>query len=269
LLGLVAGDRNGGPQRFALRLAQSLVAMQRFDADDVLARYLQWWRAGAFDTGPTAAGVFGLIEQGVAPEEAVRRVDRMASGSTAGVGAAHRIAPLGALPIVPRAELLEAARREARLTHAHPLAGWVSGAVALLVRLLVEGTDLRAALDAAATDLERAAVEEGDHHAARAAEVRRAGAPRALSVERALPGGHAPETLAAALAFLTRYRSFEEALVRALAFAGAANYAPVLVGALAGARDGAAAIPDRMLAHGHDTANAFRELLSSGSPPEC
>ena len=59
LLGLAAGDRNGGPIRMAVRLAESLSDRRRFDPEDVLARYLAWWRDGAFDTGPTAATVFG------------------------------------------------------------------------------------------------------------------------------------------------------------------------------------------------------------------
>jgi ADP-ribosylglycohydrolase len=62
LLGLAAGDRNGGPIRMAARLAESLADRRRFDPDDILARYLDWWRDGAFDTGPTAATVFSLIE---------------------------------------------------------------------------------------------------------------------------------------------------------------------------------------------------------------
>jgi ADP-ribosylglycohydrolase len=266
---LVAGDRNGGPQRLALRLAQSLVARQRFDVEDVLGRCLAWWRAGAFDTGPTAASVFRLIEQGMAPEQAVRMVDERAAGRTAGVGPAHRIAPLGALTAVPTPQVLAVARRESRLTHAHPLAGWVSGATALLVRRLVEGADLEAAPRAAAADLERAALNEGDGQAEQVVEILWAGAGGALSVERARPCGYAPETLVAALAFLARYESFEQALERSLRFAGGANDAPVLVGTLAGAREGSRAIPQNRLAHEPQTVRAFRALMRPmGSAPD-
>jgi ADP-ribosyl-[dinitrogen reductase] hydrolase len=266
LLGLVAGDRNGGPQRLALRLAESLVARQRFEPEDVLERYLQWWRAGGFDTGPIAAAVFGLVEQGMRPQQAVRLVDQMTRGRTAGVGAAHRIAPLGALQTVPTPQVLEAARREARLTHAHPLAGWVSAAVALLVRRLVEGADLEAALSAAAADLQRAALAEGDGQAECVVEILQAGAAGALPVERARPGGYAPETLAAALGFLTRHQGFEAALGDSIAFAGGANYAPVLVGTLAGARQGAAGIPEHWLAHEREMARAFSDLMRRSGP---
>ena len=46
LLGLAAGDRNGGPIRMAVRLAESLLELGRFDPQDIVGRYLRWWRQG-------------------------------------------------------------------------------------------------------------------------------------------------------------------------------------------------------------------------------
>ena len=46
---------------------------------------------------------------------------------------------------------------------------------------------------------------------------------------------------------MARHDSFAEALGASLTFAGPANYGPVLVGAIAGARWGAARIPTHML----------------------
>src|SRR5262249_43899836 len=123
LIGLAAGDRNGGPIRMALRLAESLSDRQRFDPDDVLARYLAWWRDGAFDSGRTAATVLSLIEGGMEPAEAVKRVHDQSGGMTAGCNPAHRCAPLAMAMFVPDDELAGCALREARLTHQHPLAG--------------------------------------------------------------------------------------------------------------------------------------------------
>ena len=40
LLGLAAGDHNGGPVRMAVRLAESLVDTGKFDLEDIGARYL-------------------------------------------------------------------------------------------------------------------------------------------------------------------------------------------------------------------------------------
>jgi len=62
-------------------------------------------------------------------------------------------------------------------------------------------------------------------------------------------GGFAPDVLRVALHFVGTSASFAEALERSLPFAGPANYCPVLVGALAGARWGVSAIPQAALAH--------------------
>jgi ADP-ribosylglycohydrolase len=62
-------------------------------------------------------------------------------------------------------------------------------------------------------------------------------------------GGYAPDVLQAALFFVGTSACFTEALVRSLAFAGPADYCPVLVGAVAGARWGASAVPPSALAH--------------------
>jgi hypothetical protein len=49
LIGLAAGDRNGGPIRMAARLAESLLELGRVDPQDIVGRYLRWWRQGAND----------------------------------------------------------------------------------------------------------------------------------------------------------------------------------------------------------------------------
>jgi len=55
--------------------------------------------------------------------------------------------------------------------------------------------------------------------------------------------------LRAALYFAGTSACFAEALERSLTFAVSANYCPVLVGAIGGARWGASAIPQPTLAH--------------------
>ena len=54
LIGLASGDRIGGPIRMAVRLADSLSDCGGFNETDILERYLNWWKAGAFDTGPVS-----------------------------------------------------------------------------------------------------------------------------------------------------------------------------------------------------------------------
>ena len=257
LLGLAAGDRNGGPTAFTVRLAESLAARSLFDRDDVLARYLAWWREGAFDTGPVAAMVLEQVACGVPADKAVAQADRDLGGQTAGCNPAHRAAPLAMAPFLADDALADFARQEAALTHAHPLAGDVAAAVAVLCRALVRGFGWSTALSMAARSRLPATV-------------------RALqplqpteSWKRLSRGGFAPDVLQAAVHFVTASASFDAALAASLAFAGPANYCPVLVGAIGGARWGAALVDPRHLGHCTDLARveAVADRLSSGWRP--
>ncbi len=231
LLGLAAGDRNGGPIRMAVHLAESLADRRRFDPEDVRARYLEWWRDGAFDTGPTSATVFRLIEDGMEPADAVERVHDQSGGMTAGCNPAHRGAPLAMASFLDDDELAGCAFREARLTHQHPLAGDAAAAVAVLCRALIHGSKWSDALATAKMGRLQPTIEALDEHD-----------PWPLS-----SGGYAPDVLRAMVHFVTRNENFADALSASLDFAGPANYCPVLVGVIAGARWGAASIPVPML----------------------
>jgi ADP-ribosyl-[dinitrogen reductase] hydrolase len=232
LLGLAAGDRNGGPIRMAVRLAESLADRGGLDLDDVMARYLAWWSAGAFDTGPVAAGVFALVTAGVPRRQATAAVHEETGGLTAGCNPAHRVAPLAMAAFLPDRDLPAMAALEASLTHWDPLAGDVAAATAVLLRALVRGAGWGPALG-------------------------RAAAGRLAQVKAALRGGHGPlsrggfatDVLQAAVHFVGRSRGFGPALDRSVAFAGPANYCPVLVGAIAGARWGASSMPESALRH--------------------
>ena len=43
LLGLTAGDKNGGPMRMALRLVESLAKCESLQMEDLEERYLNWY----------------------------------------------------------------------------------------------------------------------------------------------------------------------------------------------------------------------------------
>jgi ADP-ribosylglycohydrolase len=223
LIGLAAGDRIGGPIRMALRLAESLVETGRFDADDMLGRYLIWWRHGAFDTGPVSARAFALVDAGMPVEDATAQVHREFGGMTAGCNPAHRSPPLAMLVAIPDDDLSGCALAEARLTHHDPLAGEVAAAATGLCRALVRGVGWDVALRQAS----RFTAHEGPGS----------------------NGGFEPDVVRAALHFVGSSARFTEALDRSLAFAGPSNYCPVLVGAVAGARWGASAVPSPALAH--------------------
>jgi ADP-ribosylglycohydrolase len=120
-------------------------------------------------------------------------------------------------------DLAGCAMAEARLTHHDRLAGEVAAAVNKLCRALIRG----AAWQDAVQEASSFAGQEG-------------------------PGtsvGFAPEVLRAAVYFVGSSSSYSEALERSVVFAGPANYCPVLVGAIGGARWGSSAILAPVLAH--------------------
>lgn len=229
LHGLAAGDRIGGPLRMALHVAESLVACNRFAPDNIGLRYLAWWREGSFDTGPTVDAALRLVAAGFSFQEAAGHVDVRAKGLTAGCNPAHRSAPLAMLATLPDSGLAAAATTEAQLTHLHPLAGDAAAAVVLLCRALIRGQPWQDAVTLAAEDrlpeTRQALTGDGDRN----------------------DEGFSPDALRAAVHFVGTSDTLSAALERSIEFAGPANYCPVLVGSIGGARWGSEAVPGGLL----------------------
>ena len=236
LLGLAAGDRIGGPVRMALRVAESVRDRHGVDVSDIGARYLLWWRDGAFDTGPTVEQVLSLVASGASFEDASTRVDAGLGGMTAGCNPAHRIAPIAMCASLDDAALHAAAVEEAQLTHRHPLAGEAAAVVARLCRALIQGSSWSHALGM---------VTDG----------RSAETVGALS-----RGGFAPDALRSAVHFVDASDSLSTALARSIDFAGPANYCPVLVGSIGGARWGCGQVTEAMLRHHGDLVPRLTEV---------
>ncbi|MEM6285115.1 MAG: ADP-ribosylglycohydrolase family protein, partial [Chloroflexota bacterium] len=186
------------------------------------------WRDDGFDTGPTAAHVFELVESGMAPEAAVKLVHEWHNRLTAGCNPAHRAPVLAAAQFLPDDTLLRTAADEAALTHYDPLAGEVSAAVVMLCRALIRGMGWDAACIEVAAKLPP---RTGKLLTAR------------TTVEKLHAGGYAPHVLEGALHFARTHPTFETALTMSIKQAGWGNYIPVLVGALGGARWGMSGIP--------------------------
>lgn len=170
-----------------MRLAESLLELGRFDAADVLDRYLCWWQEGAFDTGPVGDRALELQAAGMVVLEATAQAHREFGGKTAGCNPAHRSPPLAMLGSLADDDLNGCALAEARLTHYDPLAGEVAAAVSKLCRSLIRGTAWGVALQGCG----KFAAPEG-------------------------PGnnGFAPDVLRAALHFVGTSGNFVEALER-------------------------------------------------------
>lgn len=223
LVGLAAGDRIGGPIRMAVRLAESLLDCGGFNSTDILNRYLAWWREGAFDTGPVSDRAFALLAADKPVQDATAQVHREFSGMTAGCNPAHRSPPLSMLAAIPDKDLAAYAMTEAGLTHYDLMAGEIAATVNKFCRALIRGVDWNVALR------QYGGFDDQEGPGSN--------------------GGFAPDVLRAAVYFVNKSACFALALDRSLAFAGPANYCPVLVGAIAGVRWGASAVSPSSLAH--------------------
>lgn len=252
LFGLAAGDRIGGPLSMALTLAECLADQGGFDLDAIRRCYFEWWQRDGYDSGPTAAQVFMHVASGMSFETAAKFVHKSSGEMTAGCNPAHRAAPLAMCMNITDEDLAAAAIAEARLTHLHPLAGDVSAAVVRLCRAGIQGQSWTDALHFASID--------------RLPETCRALKRDHPPVTR--PSGFAPEVLAAAIRFVDGADTFESAMREALARDSGANYVPVLVGSIGGARWGRTAVSNRSLERHGDNVKSLENLVRRLSNPD-
>lgn len=248
LLGQAIGDRIGGPVRMAMMLGHAIADAHGLDTNIVVQRYLAWHRSDAFDTGPTWSAVLEHINNGIAPETAAQRVHAEQRGLTAGANTAHRATAIACAAVIPDAQVADAARTEARLTHWHPDAAESSAATATIVRCMLRGATLDAAVS------EAAHVATGVVHTLLSD---RTPDPAQLS-----RGGYAPKVLEAAVYFTRTATDFADAMGRSIHFAGMSNYCPVLVGAFAALRFGVTPVADYPVdeALAREAAHAFARI---------
>ena len=123
--------------------------------------------------------------------------------------------------------LYDTVKQESEITHVNKDSVESSYATNLLCRFLIKG-------DSWETSLEK--VRSDPHITSQLVKT---------ALELKLPfdsQGHAPKVLAAALHYLNSSTSFHSALKESIKFAGPANYCPVLVGSIGGARWGFSSI---------------------------
>jgi hypothetical protein len=65
-------------------VGESLLELGRFDSQDIVGRYLRWWREGAFDTGPVSGRALELMVAGMSAPDASAPVHQQFGGKTAG-----------------------------------------------------------------------------------------------------------------------------------------------------------------------------------------
>jgi ADP-ribosyl-[dinitrogen reductase] hydrolase len=234
VIGQQRGDLIGGPSALAALLLESITERGTFDRLDVLQRYLNWWAAGGFDTGPVAAKVFDLAASGMDIDKAAALVDQQLGHMTAGCAPMHRNVVLASVPGADDDLLDQWVREDSSLTHRHPLAADSAVAAAQVAHGLVMGRRWDATIEAVlarSTDLAGEVIKAIENW-------------EKPPVDRS---GFSPAVLNAALHFVGTSHSFDACLQRSMEFSGEDNYVPVLAGGLAGARWGARHIDGKQL----------------------
>jgi ADP-ribosyl-[dinitrogen reductase] hydrolase len=162
-----------------------------------------------------------------------------------GCGGVMRVAPLGLVRCFTPEEALLFGADSAALTHGHPSGYWSAGAMAMMIRLLVDGQDLAGAAREAALALDsRPGARETQSFIETALSLAR-DAPDASpgTVERLGEGWVGEEALAIGLFAALRGRGFRDALRISATHSGDSDSTASITGQLVGARDGLAALP--------------------------
>jgi ADP-ribosyl-[dinitrogen reductase] hydrolase len=271
LLGLACGDALGGPVEFESRAAiaarypaglrdfvgggwlrlepgeitddtQMTLALCRalgvagLDMDRLADEFLDWYASKPKDIGNTTRAALAALAQGVGWDESGDAALRaVGPGTGASNGAVMRCAPVALRFRRDPGRLRDASLASARITHAEPRAAWGAVAVNQAIVHLLEG--------GSATDIGEAAAAGLD--APQVADTVRAAAGMDPATIKA--NGFVIGTLRGAFWALAATTSAEDAIVAAVALGEDTDTVGAVTGALAGARYGASALPDRWL----------------------
>jgi poly(ADP-ribose) glycohydrolase ARH3 len=222
-----------------IALAESLLACGGVDEHHLGSAFVRAYdpRRG-YGTGTRS--VLAMISSGTAPIEAAKQA--FAGRGSLGNGAAMRVAPVAVMYSQDPEALIDAARRSAHTTHAHPI-----GVDAAIVQACATGAALRGADPLAAATAAAATTElrGGLETLARVLAKR----PAPATVSEVLGNGSAGhESVPAALYAAVSQPDFEKSVSFAVRCGGDTDTIAAMAGAIAGARHGARAIPTRWLA---------------------
>lgn len=226
----------------ALLLGESLAERGDFDAPDLAARWVKWMKLDGRGIGGTTRAALRLIERGVEPFEAGRRVlQELGPRRTAGNGSVMRCAPVALRFHDNPDRLMRVSTQQAAITHADERCLWGATAVNLALRELLHGN-----VYFVDEVLHRI---EGRAPRALAEAIRRVLREQQEDLPLAVPGefGYVVHCVEIAFWYGTHARTLEDALIFLAQAGGDTDTNAALAGALLGARDGEAGIPPRWI----------------------
>lgn len=228
----------------ALCIARSVVAEGGFEPADVAARLVEWYESDPFDVGGMTARSLRRLQDSDAWDEAGQRVwEASAEGQNAGNGSVMRCPPLAVPYATDRDRLAEVSGQSSQITHADPRC--TAGSVILNLTIAGLLGDADSPVDDPAPTLRDAldAVDDAPPELVDALEpIAAGGRPSSLGTS-----GYVVHSLQTALHDALTAVSARDAIVVAVNRGGDADTIGAIAGAVAGARFGASALPDRWL----------------------
>ncbi|MFC7199822.1 ADP-ribosylglycohydrolase family protein [Halospeciosus flavus] len=234
----------------ALCVARSLAQLGEFDGADVARRFVEWYESGPFDIGLMTREAIASIRDGTPWDEAGRAVwERKPEGQNAGNGSIMRCSPHAIRYREDPERLVTVSRESSAITHADPRCTWGCAVLNLVLAALLrdESDPLEGALGrvdgAAPTELLNALEPVAD----------------AYDATDLVNSGYVVHTLQAGLHYGLGADTAEDAIVEAVNMGGDADTIGAVTGAVAGARFGASALPERWVSE-IDEAEEIRGL---------
>ena len=245
----------------ALCIARSLSERGGFDPGDIADRFVAWYESGPFDIGSMTRRSLRRLQDGASWTDAGQSVwESSPEGANAGNGSLMRCAPHALAFDHDRDLLQEISRDSSRTTHADPRCQHGCAALNLVLSGLLadQQNPVELALDSLDDDAPEAVVGALERVAG--------GGEVNLS-----NSGYVIHTLAAGLHHGLTVDTAETAVVDAVMMGGDTDTIAAVAGAVAGARFGAQALPDRWV-DALDMAAELRgladTLASMVTPPE-
>ena len=217
----------------ALALAESLLHLRPLDLDDLARRFAAWAMANPPDIGIQTSRVLRRVARGE-PWETVIAEEQRRHPDAAGNGSLMRCWPVALACWDRPDDLLRESARQSQVTHSHEDCLAACELANATIYYLLRGEAPGQALDSAAALVR---LPEPFAQTIRAARSRRR--------EELSNSGWVRHTLESAVWGLMTTDTFEDALVSVVNLGRDADTAGAVVGALAGAAYGYAAVPDR------------------------
>ncbi len=217
--------------QMALAIAQSIARVGSIEPSDIAVLFVEWFKSLPKDVGNTTRRSLQHLADGVPWNEAGTLALNEMGGSAPSNGSLMRSAPIALANRCDEEALIRHSIDVSRITHADPLACWSCVALNLGISALLAGSG--DAIQAAA------AVPQED--------VMRAVMRSSVDRGEVRSGGYVLETLQSAFWAFRHYDGFEDVVVAAVNLGGDADTVGAVAGALAGARYGVSAIPERWL----------------------